>query len=237
MNSIKTSEPIARGFFVSRIACQLHGVNMDKYEITVSTFNKLAKKYQDKYMDFDFYFDTYDKLCELLSTPNAHILDVGCGPGNIAKYLLERKPSFRLHGIDMAPNMIELAKINNPTGQFEVMDSRSINQLRAEYDAIICGFCMPYISKLDVENLIRHARRKLKPSGVLYISTMEGEDIRSGYQTSKAGDQVYIHYYQAKYILALLEQNHFEVIDVMRKTIPDDSEQPATDMFIYAKAV
>ena len=34
---------------------------MDKYEITVDTFNKLAGKYQEKYMDFDFYFETYNR--------------------------------------------------------------------------------------------------------------------------------------------------------------------------------
>ena len=36
---------------------------MDEYKITVSTFDKLADKYQAKYMDFDFYIDTYDTFC------------------------------------------------------------------------------------------------------------------------------------------------------------------------------
>jgi hypothetical protein len=41
---------------------------MDKYEITVATFDKLAGKYQEKYMDSDLYVDTYDAICELIKT-------------------------------------------------------------------------------------------------------------------------------------------------------------------------
>ena len=44
---------------------------MDKYELTVRTFNKLAGKYQEKYMDFDFYFETYDTFCDLISNDKA----------------------------------------------------------------------------------------------------------------------------------------------------------------------
>ncbi|TCV19528.1 hypothetical protein EDC17_100450 [Sphingobacterium alimentarium] len=42
--------------------------------------------------------------------------------------------------------MIELAKKNNPTAHFDVMDSRHIGELTDSYDAIICGFCLPYLS-------------------------------------------------------------------------------------------
>lgn len=42
--------------------------------------------------------------------------------------------------------MIELAKKNNPTAYFDVMDSRHIGELTDSYDAIICGFCLPYLS-------------------------------------------------------------------------------------------
>ena len=100
---------------------------MDKYEITVGTFNKLADAYQEKYMHFDFYFDTYDTFCELVTNDSAAILEVACGPGNITKYLLNKRPGFKIEGIDLAPNMVELAKVNNPTASFQVMDSRKVS--------------------------------------------------------------------------------------------------------------
>ncbi len=210
---------------------------MDKYEVTVSTFNKLAKKYQDKYMDFDFYSDTFNKFCDLVTVPNAHILDIGCGPGNISKYLINKHPNYRIHGIDLAPNMIELARLNNPTATFDVMDSRSIHEIKNKYDAIMCGFCAPYLSKQDIDKLIKNTRNLLNKSGILYISSMEDNDTRSGYQTSSSGDQVFIHYHQAEHFKQLLELYDFEILEVIRKNFPSESEIPTTDMFIYAKAI
>ena len=63
---------------------------MDKYRETFETWNKVAQLYEDKFMDLDLYNDTYDQFCELLLKKNASILEIGCGPGNITKYLLSK---------------------------------------------------------------------------------------------------------------------------------------------------
>lgn len=210
---------------------------MDQYEITVSTFNKLADKYQAKYMDFDFYFDTYDTFCELVTNNSAKIFEIGCGPGNISKYLLTKRPDYQLFGIDLAPRMVELASINNPSGVFEVMDSRNIKEVDQKFDAVICGFCTPYLSKSDVEELIINARRVLNKGGVLYLSSMEDHDSRSGFQTSSSGDKVYIHYHQFEHFKLQLELNDFKILTVQRKQFPIESGEPTIDMFIYAVAI
>jgi 2-polyprenyl-3-methyl-5-hydroxy-6-metoxy-1,4-benzoquinol methylase len=88
---------------------------MDRYKETFDTWNNIASIYQDKFMDLDVYNDTYDHICNAVTKPKAKLLDIGCGPGNITKYLLSKRPDFDIFGIDMAPNMIEFAKKNNPT--------------------------------------------------------------------------------------------------------------------------
>ena len=210
---------------------------MDKYEITVSTFNKLADKYEAKYMDFDFYFDTYDTFCDLVTKSTPRVFEIGCGPGNITKYLLKKRSDFKVHGIDLAPNMVSLACQNNPNSRFEVMDSRTICSIKDTYDAIMCGFCTPYLSKSDVSKLIKDMRKLLNVEGVLYLSTMEDEESKSGFQTSSAGDQVYINYHQFDFLKSELESNGFEIIKFKRKQFPVESGEPTTDLFIYAKAI
>lgn len=209
---------------------------MDKYEITVATFDKLAGKYQEKYMDSDLYVDTYDAFCNLIKNKNAEVLDVACGPGNITRYVLSRHPNFKIHGFDLSPKMVELARNNNPIATFEVMDSRHINKTGKRYDAVICGFCFPYLSKEDIERFIQNLRGLLKENGLVYLSTMEDNESRSGFETSNAGDQVYIHYHQFEFISHNLEKNGFKVIEIIRKDFPVDKGMPTTDLIVFAQA-
>ena len=67
---------------------------MDHYKETFETWNKLASRYQEKFMDLDLYNETYDFICDSIIRPNAKILDIGCGPGNVTKYLLSKRAGF-----------------------------------------------------------------------------------------------------------------------------------------------
>lgn len=156
---------------------------MDKYKITFETWDKVASLYEEHFMDLDLYNDTYDAFCKAIENPNPKILEIGCGPGNITKYMLSKRHDFDLEGIDIAPNMIELAKKNNPNAVFRVMDSRDIDQLKTKYEGIICGFCIPYLSKSDCSKLIKDTKNLLPEKGVLYLSFVEGDYVKSGFQS------------------------------------------------------
>ena len=171
-------------------------ITMKHYEETFDTWNKIASLYQEKFMDLDFYNESYDMFCDLISKPNAEIFDIGCGPGNISKYLLKRQQNFNIFGIDVAPNMIELARINNTNAQFEVMDIREISTLNRTFDGIICGFCLPYLSYNDGEKLIQDLSDMLNENGVIYISFVEGNPELSNYQVGSSGDRTYFYFYQ-----------------------------------------
>ena len=54
---------------------------MDQNKIAVDVFNKLAKTYQDKFMNVDLYKDSFDFFCQNIKNENAEILDLACGPG------------------------------------------------------------------------------------------------------------------------------------------------------------
>ena len=99
---------------------------MDRYQETFQTWNKVAKLYQEKFMPLELYNESYNILLEQIKNKKANILEVGCGPGNITKYLLSKNPNFIIKGIDIAPNMIALAKINNPLARFEIMDIKKL---------------------------------------------------------------------------------------------------------------
>lgn len=208
---------------------------MDKTKLAVDVFDKFARQYQDKFMDTGLYHTTFDLFCGSITKKNADILEIACGPGNITHYLLEKRPDFKILGTDLAPNMLALAKINNPTAEFKIMDGRDMSTLGQKYDGVMCGFCLPYLSKAEAIKLISDAAHLLHPAGVIYISTMEDDYSKSGLETSSAGNQIYMHYHEAGYLAEALRENGFEITDLQRKEYPKPDGTPVVDLIIIAK--
>lgn len=208
---------------------------MDKTKIAVAVFDKLAKEYQDKFMDVSLYSDTFDFFCDSISRENAEVLEIACGPGNITNYLLGKRPDLKILGIDLAPKMIELAKDNNPTAKFQIMDCRDIEIFENKFDAIVCGFCLPYLSKEETKKLIADSSILLNPDGLLYISTMEADYSNSGLQKGSSGDEIYMHFHEAGYLTAFLKENHFTVLSVVRKNSIMSNGTEVVDLVIISK--
>ena len=167
-------------------------------------------------MDLDLYNNTYDYICNSITRVNAKVLEIGCGPGNITKYLLSKRADFDIFGIDISPNMIELAEKNNPTAKFAVMDSRQIDELKTNYDGIVCGFCLPYLSQTDSQKLIADCYNLLNENGLIYLSFVEGNPIRSDFQVSSSGDRSYFYFHNSDDLKAKLIESKFDELNTFK---------------------
>jgi len=206
----------------------------DRYTETFKTWNKVASLYQDKFMDLDLYNDTYDFICNSITKDKAKLLEIGCGPGNITKYLLTKRPDFDIFGIDIAPNMIELAKINNPTASFGIMDCRQIDEIKSKYDGIICGFCLPYLSQKDSRKLIADSYHLLNENGLIYLSFVEGDPGKSGFLSGSSGDRAYFYFYNLDDLSEQLQKNNFEKIKVFKVEYKKDENEFDTHIILTA---
>lgn len=186
---------------------------MDKYIETFETWNNIATIYQDKFMKMDLYNDSYDYLCTTISKTDAKLLDVGCGPGNITQYLLCKRPDFDIMGIDIAPNMIELARKNNPAAKFTLMDSRNIGSLNTKFDGVVVGFCLPYLSTEECRHLINQSAGLLNENGLIYLSFVAGHPSESAFK-SGSGGRVFFQYHEADEVLHQLTDAGFDVIKI-----------------------
>lgn len=185
-----------------------------KYQETFNTWNKIAHSYEGTFMDLELYNDTYDVLCESITKDKANILEIGCGPGNISRYITAHNPSYKIFAIDVAPKMVELAKKNNPNTDFQVMDCRNLKDIQQTFDAIICGFIIPYLSSSDCSKLISDCNNLLENNGVFYVSFVAGNYADSGYITGSTGDRTYFYYHDLKSIKKELEMYALNVISI-----------------------
>ncbi len=187
---------------------------MDPHKETLETWNKVASLYEEQFMELEIYNETYDFVCRQLTAAQTRVLDAGCGPGNISRQLLSRRADLEIDGIDMAANMIDLAKKNNPGATFTVMDARAIGTLTKKYDAVICGFLLPYLSADESAQLINDASGLLDANGILYLSFVAGDAEQSGFKLSSTGYRSYFYYHQADQVKTMLSESGFEALKV-----------------------
>ena len=203
---------------------------------TIQTWDKLAQKYQDKFMDLDIYDDSYDMFCEAVTYENATVLEIGSGPGNCSKYLLTKHPNYKILATDVAPSMIELAKINNPSAKFRVLDARDINQITEKFDAILCGFCLPYLSKEESIQLIKDSHALLNDGGILYFSVIENDYEKSGLHSSSDGQHtLFVYFHQADYLREAIANCGFETLYSLRINYPKPNDVVETHLIFIVK--
>ncbi len=184
---------------------------MDRYQETFATWDKIAELYASLFMDLDLYNESYDRFCTAMPEGGPQILEIGCGPGNITRYLLRQRPDFSITGIDISPRMIRLARQLNPSASFQVMDARHLDQLDGTYAGIVAGFCLPYLSATDRKKLFEDCARILQEQGLLYLSFVAGQESDSGFQSGPTGDRSYFYYHPVHEVVRLLQEKGFRV--------------------------
>lgn len=207
----------------------------DRTKIAVALFNKLANVYEEKFMDVTLYHDTLDVFCNEIEKKNASLLEIACGPGNITKHLFEKRPDFKILGTDLAPNMLALAKKNNPLVTFQQLDAKNIFSLNESFDGIMCGFGFPYLSKEEAIRLIQDSYKILNANGVLYLSTMEDNYSKSGWQKGSSGDEIFMYYHQEDYLVDALKNSGFSLVEIQRKAYTSNDKSMVTDLILIAK--
>ena len=203
---------------------------------TLQNWNKLAQAYQDKFMEMDLYNVTYDQFCDAIDNDNAHVLELGCGPGNVTKYILNKKPDYSILATDTAPTMIELGKINLPKAEFQLLDVRDMVGLHQSFDAILGGFVVPYLNSAETKQFIADSVQLLNDSGILYFSCIEKDTSYSETQTSSDGKiTMEVNYHDSASLIQSLEENQFRVVSIFRIDYPKPNGTSDIHLVIIAQ--
>ncbi len=100
------------------------------------------------------------------------VLELGCGAGNIAGWLVDR--GFDVTGIDISPTAIAWATERAiPGARFMIGDL--VANIPGEFDLVIDGHCLHCIIGDDRARLLANVRDALVPGGSLFVATMCGE--------------------------------------------------------------
>lgn len=201
---------------------------MDKNRLAVDLFGRYAQVYQDKYMNQDRYRQGLDIFCDYDILQVGQLLELGCGPGNVTKYLLNKCPALQLLATDLSPEMLKLAQANNPTIRTQLLDCRQIGTLEQQFVGLVAAFVLPYLSPTEARAFISATANRLSVGGVLYLSTMVGPASLSGWQGPSDGsaDRLYMYYHEEESLLQYLAEVRLEVQFSERIVIELEQAEP-----------
>ena len=142
-------------------------------ELSVKEFARAAKVYEtDKGGVYKMCRKDYpDVLEELEKEPFTELLDCGCGPAPMLTLLHEKYPEKHFTGIDLTPEMIEVAKAKNLKGvELIVGDCENLPFEDNTYDVVIC--CQSFHHYPNVQSFFNSVARVLRPGGRLILRDM-----------------------------------------------------------------
>jgi ubiquinone/menaquinone biosynthesis C-methylase UbiE len=121
-----------------------------------------------------------------------HVLEVGCGTGTLTLKAQERAGrSGDVHGIDVAPEMIEVARRKNARARKDVtFQEGHIDQIPfpdGKFDVALCSFMIFHMDEDTRQRGIEELFRVLKEGGRLLIVDLLSQDNLSALERAMGG--------------------------------------------------
>jgi len=207
-------------------------MNTSNTRQTIAAYDKSAHNYAEKFDNYTTYQNRMREFQRKHIPTGAHILDLGCGPGNNIRTILEQDHTCIFDGIDLSVEFINIAKKRFPQFNFHLQNICNLN-LRSIYDVVIASFCIVHLTDDETTYFIQSLSKIIRDRGSLYLSYMNGE--KSGFETTSfSKDEIFFNYYQDEFILSQLDQAGFSILEVFKEEYAESDGSTTIDTFIYA---
>lgn len=145
-------------------------MNVEKH--TKQMYNKFGKHYQLSRKEkrperlFNEYLELPAMVKAVGNIKNKKLLDIGCGAGIHAKKYAQK--SAKVSGVDLSKTMVDMAKENCPSANFEVGSITKLPHNNYFFDIVTASLSIDYID--DMKKAFKEVARVLKKGGKFYYS-------------------------------------------------------------------
>ncbi|MFP4624806.1 MAG: class I SAM-dependent methyltransferase [Gemmatimonadota bacterium] len=140
-------------------------------------FDDIARDWDDRIATPSFMRRLTDVVDQLGVEPHEHVLDVGCGTGNLTRVLLDRlSPRGRVTAVDFSEPMLEIArgKIDDGRVTWLNADAKELPLPDAAFDHVICFSAWPHFT--EHPRVAAGLFRVTRPGGMLHVVHIDGRE-------------------------------------------------------------
>lgn len=107
-------------------------------------------------------------IAKFVPDTGLHVLDAGCGEGQLIDFLHASKSSNQYFGADVTQVALDKAHVRCPYAQFKNCDLMDLDFSDETFDVVICTEVLEHI--YEYEKVIAQLKRVLKKGGTLIIN-------------------------------------------------------------------
>lgn len=159
--------------------------------------------------------------------------DMGCGPGQIARYLHER--GVTMCGVDLSPGMIERARSLTPGVEFQPGNMLALTVPDETWAGIVAFYSLIHIARTDLPTALSELRRVLKPGGVLLIAFHIGDETLHLDEWWGHAVNVDFHFFRPEKMTGCLRDAGFEIEEVIERDPYPEVEHQSRRCYIFAR--
>jgi len=107
------------------------------------------------------------------------VLDIGCGPGQVAQYLTAR--GVQVIGLDLAPNMLFIAAQRSRGASCTCGDMRALPFRARAFSGVVAFYSIQHLPRSALGFALSEIRRVLTADGILVVAhtSRRGRDLHA----------------------------------------------------------
>jgi SAM-dependent methyltransferase len=162
------------------------------------------------------------------------ICDMGCGPGQVARYLSEH--GAKACGVDLSAGMIERARSLSPDIPFQQGDMLALADIADNsYGGIAAFYSIIHVPRPLLNRALRELKRVLRPRGALLLTFHIGREII--HRDEFLGREVSVDFifFEREEMKEQLRTAGFELEEVIERDPYPEGEYQSRRAYIFAR--
>ena len=174
------------------------------------------------------FLDAFAERCA-----GGRIVDLGCGPGHVARYLADRGAT--VEGLDLSPEMIAEARACHPGLAFRVGDMFALPYDAAALAGVVAFYAIVHLQPDELLAPLRECHRVLAPGGLVALAFHIGAEAIHVDQLFGCATSLDFRLHQPDAVIAALAEAGFTLEARLDRAPYPDAEHPTQRCYLLAR--